>query len=277
MARDAGLAQIAITDHNDTEAVLPAIAAARHYGIEVIPAVELDCLYRDRVFHVLGFGIDPKAPALKRIAQNIEAQEKNAARARIAKINAAGIVVDEAEALAHAVHGVFVTGELIAELILDKKNAQKNEKLLPYLPGGARSDNPFVNFYWDWCSVGKPAYVHIEYVSMDEALAALRAAGGITVLAHPGQNLIDCSEWLDEIIDKGIDGVECFSTYHSLEMNEYFYQKTRAKALLATGGSDYHGKTKPSIKMGKFGLTNTKVAAEMLEQLKERLKSVKVE
>lgn len=276
LAREAGLAQIAITDHNCTEAVLPALALAGQYGVEVIPAVELDCLYREQVFHVLGYSINPLDPALKKIAQNIMDQESRAARERIAKINAAGIVVDEAEALARAVHGVFVTGELIAEIVLGKTDARKNEKLLPYLPGGARCDNPYVNFYWDWCSVGRPAYVHIEYITMDEALATLHAADGITVLAHPGQNLKDHPDWLDEILDKDFDGVECFSTYHSPEMNAYFFQKTLAKALLATGGSDFHGKTKPAIKMGEFGLTDPQIRDEIYTQLNLRLKSVKV-
>lgn len=271
IAKAAGLSKIAITDHNTTNAVLPAMELAKDYGIELIPAVELDCLFRERVFHVIGYGIDPENPGLKKIDEDIMEQERKAARERTAKFNAAGIRVDEAEALAHAVHGVFVTGELVGEIVLSKDGAEQDELLKPYFPGGSRSDNPYVNFYWDWCGVGKPAYVHIQYIAMEEAIAAIHQAGGIAVLAHPGQNLKGRLEWLDDILALGMDGVECFSTYHSDETNDYFYTKCMEKGLLVTGGSDFHGKTKPAIIMGEFGLDDEEIAEQALNAFTTRL------
>ena len=47
-----------------------------------------------------------------------------------------------------------------------------------------------------------------------------------------------------------IDGVECFSSYHTSETNEYFYNKAKELNVLYTCGSDFHGKTKPSIYLG---------------------------
>lgn len=271
IAKDSGLKTIAITDHNSTAAVAPAMEASDRYGIRVIPAVELDCLYEDRIFHVIGYGIDPQNAKLKKIDQDIQTQEKKAARERIAKFNAAGITVDEAEALTHAVHGVFVTGELVGEIVLNKPNAEEKDLLKPYFPGGARSDNPYVNFYWDWCDVGKPAYVHIQYISMVEALAAIREAGGIAILAHPGQNLKGRMDWLDGILANGFDGIECFSTYHKIEINQHFYHEAMKRNLLVTGGSDFHGKTKPSIKMGQFGLTDDGIAKVAIEAFLKKI------
>ena len=74
--------------------------------------------------------------------------------------------------------------------------------------------------------------------------------GGKTVLAHPGNNLKDKYELFDEMVKIGIDGVEAFSSYHSQEAIDYFYKKAQEYDLLVTCGSDYHGKTKPSIHLG---------------------------
>lgn len=269
MAQSAGLAAIAITDHNTTSAVEAAIEAGKKAGVEVLPAVELDCMLDGVVLHLLAYGIDPNDAALAKIDRDIRRQEKAAARERVRLVNAAGINVDEGEALTRARHGVFVTGELIAELALEQPDAAQNPLLRPYLPGGERSDNPHVNFYWDFCAQGKPAYVPVEYISLARAVQVAHGAGGVAVLAHPGQNLAGRRELLADMLPLGLDGVECYSSYHDAATNAYFAQKAKEYGLLVTGGSDYHGKTKPAIRMGQYGLPDD--GLELLAALKGAL------
>ena len=76
---------------------------------------------------------------------------------------------------------------------------------------------------------------------------------GIAVLAHPGVNLKNKKYLLNEILGLGIDGIEAFSSYHTSMQAKYFYQKACERQIIVTCGSDYHGKTKPSIKIGKHG------------------------
>lgn len=272
IAADSGLSHIAIADHNTMDSVAPALALAPSYGIDLIPAVELDCLYRERVFHVLGYGVDDKDPGLKRIERDIQEQERRNADLRIAKFRAAGVELDPEEVYRRAHRGYFVTGELVAEIVLNKAGAEDNPLYKKYFPGGERSDNPYVNFFWDWCDVGKPAYVHVQYVPLRAALEAIHGAGGLAVLAHPGQNLKGRLEWLDEMLEEEFDGIECFSTYHSAELNRYFYAQAEKRGLLVTGGSDFHGKTKPSIRMGDFGLDDEDLGARVLSAFLERLR-----
>jgi adenosylmethionine-8-amino-7-oxononanoate aminotransferase len=74
-------------------------------------------------------------------------------------------------------------------------------------------------------------------------------------------------ELFDEMIPLGLDGVEAFSSYHSLEAINYFYNKGKEKNLLITCGSDYHGKTKPAIAIGN---SKCNIDQENIEkQLKE--------
>jgi len=253
IARMSKLRVISLTDHNTCAGVTEAIEAGRTAGITVIPGVELDCFFRDVLFHVLGYGIDPENALLGEIDRAVQSQTRISSAETIRLINELGINLDKDEALSKAKNG-YVTGELIAEIVLNKQNAQDNPLLHPYLPGGGRSGNPYANFYWDFCGQGKPAYVHIEYIPMETAISAIRGTGGVALLAHPGQNLKNREDMLPSIIDLGIKGIEVYSSYHTPERRAYYKQQVDMRGLLVSGGSDFHGKTKPAIHMGNFGL-----------------------
>ncbi|NLX64221.1 MAG: PHP domain-containing protein [Clostridiaceae bacterium] len=269
LAKEADLKVVAITDHNTTKGVDEGIQAGKALDIEVVPAVELDCIHHGIVFHVLGYFIDHKSKKYFKIEKNIYDQEIAASKQRIDLVRKMGIEIDADEALSHAKDGI-VTGEIIAEIVLNDPSNADNPLLLPYFPGGARADNPYVNFYWDYCSQGKPAYVHIDYISMKEAISLIIETGGVPVLAHPGINLEGRPELLDSIVKLGIKGIEAYSSYHSPDQNRYFIQQAQEYGLLITGGSDFHGKTKPSVFMGNFGLEQDGMALfNALKDLKD--------
>lgn len=125
--------------------------------------------------------------------------------------------------------------------------------LSPYRPGGDRSDNPYVNFYWDYYAPGKPCYVKMEYPSMEEIIGIIHRNHGKAVLAHPGVNLKGNGHLLGEILDLGMDGIEAFSSYHTPEQAAEFNRQAQKHHLFTTCGSDYHGKTKPSVRLGGYG------------------------
>lgn len=251
LSRRAGLSYLSITDHNCVRAAFEAQSLSCQFNIQVIAGVELDCMHEGRSFHLLGYGFDYTNPTFAEIEQSILTQEQASAKLKIELFQrATGIPLSAAEVLDAAKDGI-VTGELIAEILLQRQDAQEQELLLPYLDGGARSDNPYVNFYWDYFAQGKPAYVPVHFISMTEAVKLLHNAGGIAVLAHPGQNLQGDYAFLEKIIETGIDGIETYSSYHGNEEAVRFDNFAQRHGLLVTCGSDFHGKTKPSIPLGE--------------------------
>lgn len=266
MCKQSNIGVMSITDHNTVRGIPQALALAGQMGIKVIPGVELDCVCMGRNFHLLGYGFDYTDPVFAGIEQSILEQEQKAAKEKIQLIReATGIPLGTQEVL-EASEGGVVTGELIAELLLKKENAKDYPVLRPYLPGGKRSDNPYVNFYWDYFSQGKPAYVPIIYISMEEAIALIHAAGGIAVLAHPGQNLHGDYAFLQHIVRLDLDGMEAYSSYHCRMEITYFSEIAGENDLLITCGSDYHGKTKPSIHLCGHGADEERSAG-----IRERL------
>ncbi len=247
MAKEKGMKMISIADHNSVEAYLGEPFADR--SVEVIPAIELDCTIEGVNLHVLGFGIDPRYPEFEEIRKDIVAQEQVASIKRMKLVEELGIVVDVEKIMETAPNGV-VAGELIAEVSLEDPRNIDNEILKPYRAGNNRSDNPFVNFYWDYCAQGKPCYVDVRFITLGKAVEVIHAANGVAVLAHPGNNIHEDETLLYKIIKTGVQGIEVYSSYHSDKQIEFYHQKAKEYNCLITCGSDYHGKNKPSIQIG---------------------------
>ena len=89
---------------------------------------------------------------------------------------------------------------------------------------------------------------------MKEIIDTIHRNRGTAVLAHPGVNLKGKEFLLEDILKLGIDGIEAFSGYHSPEQAAEFYRAAQEHQIIVTCGSDYHGKTKPSIAIGQHGV-----------------------
>ena len=246
---------MSVTDHNCVKANEEAAKAAKERGISYIPGVEIDCTYKDTNFHVLGYGIDFRSRDFEEIEKNIGDQSFQASLDRLAETQALGFRrVTEKDLRGISKNNYWQgnwTGEMFAEVLLAMPEYANHPLLKPYRPGGERSDNPYVNFYWDYYSQGKPCYAKIDYPAMEEIVDMIHQNHGVAVLAHPGVNLKGKEILLADILNLGIDGIEAFSSYHNLEQTEYYHQAAQEKKIFVTCGSDYHGKTKPSIGIGQ--------------------------
>jgi len=244
-----GIKVAALADHNSVKGVQQANLYAKKLGIQLIPAIELDCSFRGVDLHVLGYGIDVTYHAFDKVEQDVQGKERATSLKRMMLVKEMGIYFHYAEVLKLSRNGV-VTGEMIGEAALNDDRNKNNILMSPFYPSGARSDNPYVNFYWDICSIGKKAYVPIKFMSLINAIELIHAAGGIAVLAHPGNNVGEDEELLFNIIKSGITGMEVYSTYHTHQQIKFYESQAEKYGLIKTLGSDFHGKTKPSIKLG---------------------------
>lgn len=252
MCHRKGLKVVALADHNSIRGIPEAIRTAKTYGISVIPAIEMDCTYHDVNLHILGYGIheDTRYDVYE---EDLERQERSSADERLAHLEKLGIVFHK-ERIRELSGGGIVTGEILAEVAMEIPENKTHPLMIPYYEGGARSDNPYVNFYWDLCAKGKPAYVPITYMSLTEAVSLIMDTGGVPVLAHPGQNIGLSIELLEGILSEGIMGIEAYSNYHDELTRAHYLKETRKRRLFVTAGSDFHGKTKPSISLGDHGM-----------------------
>lgn len=263
MCHEAGVKIMAIADHNWVKANEEAKKHADELGMTYIPAIEIDCTYKGVNLHVLGYGIDNQE-VFNQLGEDIEKQEIACSMKKLELTNALGFDLKKEQLDALSTNGVY-TGEMFGEALLNDSRYEDHELLNPYRQGGERSDNPYVNFYWDYYAQGKPCYTEIHFPTLEETIQLIHQHGGVALLAHPGNNLKGQFELFDEMVALGLDGVECFSSYHTTETNEYFYNKAKELNVLYTCGSDFHGKTKPSIHLGENGCLNPQEIEDCLK------------
>lgn len=252
-----GITTMSITDHNVARANEIAEIAAHAKGIRYIPGIEIDCTYEGVGLHVLGYGIDYRSEDFARIEENVVSQASAVSVKLLEKTQALGFAVtaDEMRQAAEGMeHPEIWTGDLFAEVLLAKPEYRDHPLLMPYRAGGKRSDNPYVNFYWDYYSQGKPCHVGMNYPDVQEVIDIIHHNHGFAVLAHPGVNLKGREHLLVPLMELGLDGIEAFSSYHTPDQAVFYYAAAQSRNLLITCGSDYHGKTKPSVKLGKYAV-----------------------
>ena len=263
-----GIKYFSISDHNSTKGINEAIRYCEDKEITIIPAIELDCTIDGVNLHLLGYGIDYESDVFEDIEANIISQEQIASKERMRLIRELGIDFDN-ELIDRLSKNGVVNGEIIAEaaMIFDKN--QENPLLKPYYENGSRSDNPYVNFYWDFCSQGKAAYSEVKFISLKEAIKVIKDNGGVTVLAHPCNNVKENKELLEKIISFGVEGIEVYSSYHNKNQINFYYDFALKNNLLMTCGSDFHGKTKPSISIGSVSSGDNE--EKIIKELKSRI------
>ncbi len=247
--RELEMRTIAITDHNSVAGVAEAVSFGNQLGIEVIPGIEIDCVFQSLNLHLLGYYVDYHTKGFKVLEEDLYTQEMDAFPTMIRNLGEIGIKADAHEILNKA-EGKAPCGELIAEVLLNKADSWENRLLRPYLKGGPRSDMPYLNFYLDFFAQGKIAYVPMQYMSLKSAIQLVKNSGGVPVIAHPGNNLKHSPELIDSILAEGVMGIEVFSNYHMPHTSDYFLQKAKEHRVLITCGSDFHGKNKPLIQIG---------------------------
>ena len=123
-----------------------------------------------------------------------------------------------------------------------------------------------------YLSSGRPAYVPAPGVSVTDAVAIAAKAGGVAVLAHPGRLAAgERDRVLAEALEAGIDGVEVWHSQHDGELRRWLGGLVERRGLLATGGSDYHGRHKPRVRVGTGVDGNVAVPRALLDALRDRL------
>lgn len=268
LAEEAHLAFASITDHDSVAAARELFQYQNFTPVKWLSGVELSVRYEQTDLHLLAYGYDLNDVWFDQHTQRIKTSEEAATDERIAKINAhfkINLLKPELEKFAK---GKLITGEIIAEAILHHPEFASHPELKAYFPKGNRSKAPLVNFYWDFLSQGKVAYVATNLTPYREAVEAIHKAGGVAVIAHPGQTIKENTKLLNALIHLGSDGIECYSSYHNDIQNAYYVEYAVKRKLLVTCGSDFHGKTKPQIKLGQ---TNSPMdAQDVIKQLENR-------
>lgn len=248
-----GLRAVAITDHDSFDGLSEAAEAAARCGVELVPGAELSTGWEGLNVHLLAYYADVSTHALRAVLARAEALRAARNEELLERLRAAGYPVSS-EALRAAFPGQTMLGRPhVAEYLMRLGYVSSVTEGIRSLMGP-----------------GAPFYVPRRNVPLAEAIAAVRAAGGVPVLAHPFQ--YRCAEekrlrLLDAATEAGLLGLEARYSDHSPEQEATALRWAAERGLLTTGGSDYHGARKPHIALGA-GRGGLRVPYALLAPLK---------
>ena len=249
-AAEAGLEAVALTDH-DTVRGVQALAGAEA-PLAFVPGIEMSIQYREDLrFHMLGLFIDPTRPEAMEFERFNQEKRHERNRQIVDKLNALGYPMAYEEAVAKA---QGIVGRMHIALTLVDKG---------YFPSVKEVFAAVMNH-------GKPAYVARFRYPAPKGIEFIHALGGVAVLAHIGKELDDRDEMrtiLKDLQEKGLDGVESHHADHTPELREWLAGLAKELGLATSGGSDFHGKNKPSVALGR-GKGDLKVGFEVFERLR---------
>ncbi len=241
-AGDCGLQALAITDHDTIDAIEPATQVGEEMGISIIPGVELSVQFRGRELHMLGYYFDQHNPKLQTFLLQYQEMRTTRAKSMVGRLNELGINLDF-EDVRSVAEGPAIGRPHVAQALVNKGYVDTvGQAFLKYLRNRG------------------PADVAKELPPGKEAIEMLHEAGGIAVLAHPGNWVSDKD--LDQLKALGLDGVEVIHPSHDEILVNFYVDVAHKLSLLTTGGSDFHGqRTSDEKNLGTIGFTQEQFEA----------------
>ncbi|MET9967394.1 PHP domain-containing protein [Streptomyces sp. NPDC006356] len=235
-AAAAGLDVVALTDHDTTRGHAEAIGALPE-GLTLVTGAELSCRVDGISVHMLAYLFDPEEPALLAERELVRDDRVPRAQGMVAKLNGLGVPVTWEQVLRIAGEGSVGRPHVATALV--------ELGVVPTV-GDA--------FTEDWLADGGRAFVEKHETDPFEAIRLVKAAGGVTVFAHPaaskrGRTVPEAV--IAEMAAAGLDGIEVDHMDHDPDTRARLRGLAKELGLLATGSSDYHGSRKTCV-LGEY-------------------------
>ena len=231
-AAAAGVTTLAITDHDTLAGYREVVASnAIPAGMTLIPGVEINALVTrdlglwEGELHILGFGMDPNDAAFEAALAAQRGQRRIRFDRTVALLRELGLGIDAQVALLASDGNDALGRPTIARALMAAGHAKSVDEAFRHLLG-----------------YGCPAYVPRVGLGPVEAIATIRAAGGLAALAH-FREAPDREDVLLELVDAGLGGLEVYYRSFDQAAVDAVGEVASRLRLVPTGGSDYHGDT----------------------------------
>jgi len=225
-----GITTLALTDHDTVAGWDEAIEWLRP-GMDLVLGSEISCQTEDGIsVHMLGLLFDRENQPLQEMMAATRDNRLGRMERIITKMNAAGIEITIEEVHAQLSEGATLGRPHLADALVAKGLAKSRDEV-----------------FADWLANSSPFYVAHYSPTPEVAIAAIKAAGGVAVIAHPLASLrgrVVSLESFDSYIAAGLDGIEVKHRDQTPEQQELLFSIAASADLAMTGSSDYHGNGK---------------------------------
>jgi len=226
-ASECGTDVLAVTDHDITDGISEAIVAANDAQITFVPGIEISVTWLHQTIHVVGLHIDPENIELQNGIKKLQDYRNERAEKISLKLEKAGIP-GALEAARRIAKGKILSRTHFAHFLVEQGLAPSMKQV-----------------FKKYLVRNKPGYVSDEWADLEEAVAWIRASGGLAVIAHPARYQLSANkmrQMLAAFRDCGGVAIEVVSGSHGASDIQRFTHVAEYFGLYASRGSDYHGK-----------------------------------
>ena len=220
-AAEAGLHGLSLTDHDTVDGIEEAAAEAGRLGLDFLVGAELSANAPGKSIHILAYGFDPSDEGLRTFFSEFRRDRLRRTEDMVDRLRALGVKLTVQDVLDHSGDGV-PTRAHVARALLGAGWVRYHEEA-----------------FQRFLARGKPAFVEKMPTPPERVIELVRAAGGVTILAHPGRDFTTAE--LGAWIDAGFDGVEVLHPRNDSGVRRVLESLTEQRGLLRGGGSDWHG------------------------------------
>lgn len=224
-AKRNGIEMISFVDHDTTDTYPAAKKAGEGLGIIVIPGIEISAydFKRNRKVHIIGYNYDYPAVHINDLCGELLKRRDDHSWIQVETLIDNGYTIRTSKLKKSKGNQPTLYKQHIMESMTDAPYGSAEYKTLYRAlfkgDGICASD--------------------IEYIDANLAVKAIKADGGLPVLAHPGQ--LDSFDIIPELVKNGLAGLEINHPDHS-EVDQLRIKAIAEQyGLFLTGGSDYHG------------------------------------
>lgn len=232
----AGLAALALTDHDSVEGIDRFLAMQPRVGPRLVAGVEISASYLGRSLHVLGLFVDSADARFRARLADLRERRNRRNRDMVARLNGLGIPLRMEQVLA------FAPSCLVSRVHVALALASMGAVSGP--------EEAFRRYLGD----GRPGCVPWEELSPGEAAQWISDAGGVPLVAHPGRFAGRGFRWDEAMLDlrdQGLRGFEAWYGDYGPAEQRSFLDLAERTGMLPSGGSDYHGSHKPGLQLGR--------------------------
>ena len=253
-AMSAGLSAIALTDHNTVDGLLDFVSAAHGKNIYIVPGAEFSVDYNGTELHILGLFIPPEHfGKVSDLMTSVNKRKEESNIMLIDSLNRAGYCLDYEKIKSSTPNGRINRAHIAAAMMQNGYISSVKEGFETVLSKTAGY------------------YIEPTRLSAEKAIDFINSIGAVPVLAHPFLNLNEQELVCFLSTVKGLAGMECYYSDYNEETTNASVRIANEFGLICSGGSDFHGMTKPDIKLG-VGKGNLKIPHEWYLELKEKAK-----
>jgi 3',5'-nucleoside bisphosphate phosphatase len=236
LALERELTTLAITDHDSTEGLPDAFRAADGTALEIVPGTEFSTVWDGQGVHVLAYWPDLEHEEFQAELRRLRDDRFTRGERMVGRLRDLGYPVTFERVREIAGGGNIGRPHVARALVESGVIAETDEAFTSELIGS-----------------GGRAYVEKHALDPLAALALIKRAGAVAVIAHPGlwrEGLGVRDELIEELAANGLDGIEAAHTDHTPEMESRYREMARRLELVATGSSDCHGTLYEPVRLG---------------------------